>query len=658
MFTTNFRRSHPIHLHPVTALLILCAFGLVITNFGLTTNAQQASSNQAREQTTTKRPLTHQDYDGWRSIQGQTISRDGKFIGYALIPQDGDGEIVVRNLATGAEWRHRRGWRPPTPAPDGETPGPPAALAQAGRVSRIFFTADSRFAAFTIEPSKDDVLKARKEKKPQDAMPKNALGIMDLSNGQVTRVERVRSFQTPEDSAGWIAYQLEAKPEERRSDDKAAEPKTEQKQNEDYEDFQQRGRGAVGGRPGGARREYGTDLVLRNLSNGAERTFADALEYSFSKDARTLVFTVSSRKEETNGVYAASTGNDGPPVDLLTGKGKYSRITWDEEQAQMAFISDRDEAATKQQTKDSPPAKFKLYHWDRKAAKAIEIVSTATPGFRAEMVISERANLSFSRDGGELFLGVAPPPEPERDSEADASSADEKVLVDLWHWKDDYIQPMQKVRAEQDRNRSYRAVYHIKERKFVQLADATMESVNPSSTGQWAIGSDDREYRVLVGRDSNYSDVYLVNTTDGSRKLLLKKLQSSVTFSSNGKYAVFFDGKDWNSISIPNGQFTNLTKSLGVAFWREETDTPSTPGSYGNGGWTKDDKYALLYDKYDIWQIAPDGSSAKNLTDGVGRKEKIEFRVVRSDQEGGAGGPGRGGGGAGAGSPGTTGSRL
>ncbi|MGH9801405.1 MAG: alpha/beta hydrolase family protein, partial [Blastocatellia bacterium] len=60
---------------------------------------------------------------------------------------------------------------------------------------------------------------------------------------------------------------------------------------------------------------------------------------------------------------------------------------------------------------------------------------------------------------------------------------------------------------------------------------------------------------------------------------------------------------------------------------------PEAARAYGNGGWAKDDKYVLLYDKYDIWQIAPDGSSAKNLTDGVGRKEKIEFRVVRLEQE-------------------------
>lgn len=600
-------------------MIFFCLLGLM---FPVMTSAQRSA---AKPQTAAKRALTHQDYDSWRSIQGQALSRDGKFLAYASMPQDGDGEIIVRNLTTGVEYRHGRGWRPPVPPPDDPEAGPGAGFAAIAGAVRPRFTADSRYAIFTIEPNKEDVLKARKEKKAPDQMPKNALGIMDLSNGQVTRIERVKNFQVPEDAAGWLAYQLEAKPAERKPDEKTAAP-AQTSNNDDEEDLQQRGRaaGATSGRAGGARKEYGTDLVLRNLANGSERSFADALDYSFSKDAKNLVFTVSSRKEESNGVYVATPGNDASPVDLLTGKGKYSRLTWDDDQTQMAFISDRDDAESKQ-------PKFKLYHWDRKAAKAAEIVSSATPGFRSEMVISERGALSFSLDGGELFLGVAPPPEPEK--EADADPAEEKVVADLWHWKDDYIQPMQKIRATQDRNRSYRAVYHIKDQKFVQLADQTMENASPSANGQWAIGTDDREYRKFVGYDTNYSDVYLVNTADGSRRELLKKQRSNLSWSPNGKYALFYDGKNWNTVSVPDGKVTNLTEKLGVSFWREDTDTPSTPGPYGSGGWVKDDKYVLLYDEFDVWQIAPDGSSAKNLTDGVGRKEKIEFRVVRLEQE-------------------------
>jgi dipeptidyl aminopeptidase/acylaminoacyl peptidase len=568
----------------------------------------------------TKRPFTHQDFDAWKSIQAQQLSRDGKWVAYALMPQDGDGEIIVRNIASGTEWKTKRGYRPPQPPPDPSEPGPAPALGQALRTLRPVFTADSRFLLFTIEPTKAELNQAKKDKKKPEEMPKNALAIMNLSNGQVTRIEKVKSFQSPEDAAGWVAYQLEANPEDKKPEAEAPKP------GEDTEDQQRGGRAVAGGRPSGNRKEFGSDLVLRNLTTGAERTFAHALDFSFSKDAKALVYTVAARAENLNGVFIATPGNDSPPVELLAGKGKYTRLTWDEGQTQLAFTSDRDEAGAKQ-------PKFKIYHWTRNSnLKAVEIVSTANAGFRSGLIISDNANLSFSQDGSKLFLGVAPPSEPEKDPNSDDNS-DDKVSVDLWHYQDDFIQPMQKVRAGQERNRSYRAVYHLKEKKFVQLADETMNGLNPADKGSWALGTDDREYRRLVGVDTNYSDVYLVNTTDGTRKPLLKKNQFGVTWSPNGKYGLVFDGKDWNTISVPDGKLTNLTAKLGVKFWREDHDSPSTAPAYGNGGWVKDDKAVLLYDQFDIWQVAPDGSSAKNLTDGVGRKEKIEFRYAKLDSE-------------------------
>ncbi|MFN0112605.1 MAG: alpha/beta hydrolase family protein [Blastocatellia bacterium] len=607
---------------------LLALVGALCLLFPVLSSAQQS----AAKQTAAKRALTHADYDGWRGIQGQTLSRDGKFLAYAAVPQDGDGEIIVRNLTSGAEFRHGRGWRPPTPPPNDPEAGLAAFQAVAGAV-RPRFTADNRFAIFTIEPNKADVLKARKDKKTPEQMPKNALGIMDLSSGQVTRIERVKNFQAPEDGSGWLAYALEAKPEERKPEAAADAPKP-PNDDESDEDFQRpgaggaQGRGAAGaGRPGAPRKEYGTDLVLRNLSNNSERTFSDALDYSFSKDAKSLVYTVSARKEESNGIFAATPGNDAAPTELLSGKGKYTRLSWDEDQTQMAFFSDRDDAAAKQ-------PKVKVYYWKRGEAKANELVAAETSGFRSGMVISERGGLSFAQDGSRLFLSAAPPPEPEKDPDA-AISDDEKVVADLWHWKDDYIQPMQKVRATQEANRSYRAVYHLTEKKFVQLADATMENVTPSRNGLWAIGSDDRAYRILIGYESfgGRNDSYLVNTLDGSRKQLLKGQRANVSLSPNAKYGLYFDGKHWNSISLPDGKITNLTANLNVAFWQEDDDHPDIPPSYGTAGWVKDDKYVLLNDQYDIWQIAPDGSSAKNLTDGVGRKEKIEFRYARLDPE-------------------------
>jgi dipeptidyl aminopeptidase/acylaminoacyl peptidase len=572
------------------------------------------SASAVAWQPQSKRALSRDDYDAWRSIRGPQLSDDGKFLAYALTPQDGDGEVVIRSLVNGKEWRFPRGAQPTAPPQQDQTGEPTPEQPPQAPAARLSFTADSRFLVFQILPTKAETEQARKARRRPDEMPRNSLGIVNLATGELARIERVRSYQAPEEGSGFIAYLLEPNPPERRPDERREEPRAESGSTPPAQ-------GARRDR----RREYGSGLVLRNLSDNTERTFADVSDYSLSKDARSLVYAVSSRKEETNGLYAAASGSADAPVTLLAGKGRYQRISWDEKQTQLVFFSDRDDAGSEQ-------PRFKLYHWTRNAPAAAEIVSTATANFRPGMVISDRGAVTFSQDGSRVFFGVAAPPEPER-REAEPSSTDDKVIADLWHYRDDYIQPMQKVRAERDRNRSYRAVFNLKEKKYVQLADQTLTEVNPSRDGRWALGQDDRAYRILVGYDTNYSDYYLVNTNDGGRKPLRQKHQGAVTWSPGGKYALFYDGKDWNTISLPDGKVTNLTSKLGVNFWREDHDSPGTPPSYGNAGWTTDDKHILLYDRFDIWQVAPDGSTAKNLTDGVGRREKFEFRFVRLDSE-------------------------
>jgi dipeptidyl aminopeptidase/acylaminoacyl peptidase len=513
-----------------------------------------------------KRSLTFQDFDSWRSLQGAQISRDGKFVAYVMQPQDGDGEVFVKNTATSAEWRSPRGYRQLTPPPD-----PPN------------FSADGNFLFFSIEPNKADVLKARKDKKKPEDFPKNALGIMNTTTGQVTRIEHVKNYQVPKDGSGFVAILKEPA------------------------------------------KEYGSTLILRRLADGNERAFADVSEYTFSKDAKSLVYAISSKKEENNGVFAVVPQSDAASVSLLSGAGKYQKFTWDEKQTQLAFISDRDDATTRQ-------PKFKVYHWLRDASNAAEIISVKTAGFHPEYVLSEKAALNFSYDGSRLFVGSAPAPEPEADSK-NIVPDEEKVTVDLWHWKDDYIQPMQKVRANADRDRSYRGVWHIKDQKFVQLADPTLENIVPSSDGLYALGTDDRAYRIRSNWDPGFTDYYLVKTIDGSRQLLRKGLQFGMNWSPDAGYVVFFDGRDWNSISIPGGKVTNLTGKLNVKFAREDHDMPNAAPPYGLAGWTKNDKEVLIYDRYDIWQIATDGNGAKMLTSGMGRREKTELRYVSLDSD-------------------------
>ena len=50
---------------------------------------------------------------------------------------------------------------------------------------------------------------------------------------------------------------------------------------------------------------------------------------------------------------------------------------------------------------------------------------------------------------------------------------------------------------------------------------------------------------------------------------------------------------------------------------------------YGMAGWTKAGRSVLIYDEYDIWEVAPDGSTATKLTNGA--PEQIRYRYVKLD---------------------------
>lgn len=157
-----------------------------------------------------KRPLTHHDYDGWRVIQNQTLSHDGKFLAYALFPQEGDGELLVRDLTTGKERREAIGALPP--APDNTNFETPAAETTVARGIQLAFSADNHYLISTHFPSKADTDKAKKDKKRPDEMPKGGLLLLDLTAGTTTRIADVASMQVPEKNPGWVAYLKTAKP--------------------------------------------------------------------------------------------------------------------------------------------------------------------------------------------------------------------------------------------------------------------------------------------------------------------------------------------------------------------------------------------------------------------------------------------------------------
>ncbi|WP_316799350.1 prolyl oligopeptidase family serine peptidase [Pedobacter frigidisoli] len=541
-----------------------------------------------------KKPLDHSVYDTWESVGSKQLSNNGQWAMYGVIQQEGDAQLYISNLKTNAKINIARGMN-----------------AQ--------FSNDSKFAAFNIRPFNKDLRQARIKKRKPDEMPKDSLGLINLNSGLVSKFPRVKSFKFPEEGSGVLAY-LTEKPDTARKNAKPADKK------DGVADFADDEPAAKG------KSEEGTDLIVRNLITGIDKTYKFVTDYAFSKDGKQLVFSCSGSKKDKlapQGVFLLNT-EKGNLKTLIKGKGTFKSFTFDEDSEHLAFIGEQD--PEKQEIKN-----YNIYYNSLSLDTAQILVDFDMPGLPAKWSVSGDGRVNFSKDGKKLFFGIAPVKKPK-----DTTIVDFEVAkVDVWNYKDDYLQPMQLKNAERDSKKSYLSVIDVfsSDPKVVPLTDVTLPDASLIAEGDanFVLASTDYGHRIeSQWSGSTSKDYFLVDTKTGQRKKIISGLNGNAMASPGGNYILYFDRKaaNWYTYNVANGKIVALTESLNVKFVDEDNDVPDLPGSYGVATWTEGDKAVLLNDRYDIWSFSPDGKSpAKNITAGFGRANNITFRYERVQQE-------------------------
>ncbi len=557
----------------------------------------------------TKRPITQDTYDQWRTIQGASLSQDGKFAMYTLTPVVGDGEVVIRATGADTEWKFPRGYtgRPQLmPAADS------AALFSAPGAQ---FSAGSLVAAFITYAPRAEFEAARKAKPRALPAPRTSLTVVNLADGKAQVIARVRSFKFAREGGKYLAYLMEADSAAPGTGAGAAPT-----------GGGARG-GARGGAGGGTRTEPGAPLMLRDLATGQETKIEDVTSYLFDEAERILVYSTTSADTAKTGVHVRDLAS-GAVTTLVSGKGNYKSLAVDRKGAQVAFVSDRDDAA-------AAKPRYALYYASLVPAKgqktpvvAAKVVDGAMVG--ADQLIADRGRLDFVRDGSALQFALAPLP---IDS-IPADSLADKAIYDLWHYKDTQIMPLQKVNAARERNRTWAAIYQPAAKKWAKLGNDSLRQITIADNGRVALALNPVQYAVEETWGEGGSDAYVLDATTGARTLIAKKLEGA-QLSPGGKYVTYFENGKWWSHATAGNKKVEFTAAIkDVKFENEEFDMPDIRPSYGLGGWTKDDARVLVYDRYDVWEVDPAGVVApKNVTAGAGRAKDVTYRVVNLDTE-------------------------
>jgi dipeptidyl aminopeptidase/acylaminoacyl peptidase len=391
------------------------------------------------------------------------------------------------------------------------------------------------------------------------------------------------------------------------------------------------GRGGAAPIPTGPR---GLDVLLVELASTHHQLLGSVGDIAFNRQGDLLAYTVDAPVKDANGLFVFDT-RSGRTFTLDNDARQYFRLAWNEDGTAIAVLKGLDVEKMRERNNvlmafpnvratiggtttggETPPTHVVL-----DPAKA--------DGFPKGWVVSDRATLAWSEDNKRVFFGIK---EQEPAADTTRRTTDEAANVDVWNSGDERIQSQQMVRADQERNFTFRQAFDVTAIRFLKLADETLRELDVAPDGKWAIGRDTRGY--IHDDKPPAADIYRVNTATGERALIQKnQLIGAHVFgiTPQGRHFVFWKDNKFQAYDLDAGTTKTLGAASPVSFVDMEYDHPGPKPSYGVAGFTSDGQAVLAQHRYDLWLVPLDGGAPRNLTNGIGAKNEIRFRYVRAE---------------------------
>lgn len=561
----------------------------------------------ASAQNATKRSMALDDILSFRAMTTTSLSPDGKWFAYRVAPLEGDSDVIVRSTSGAQEWKF----------PAGEGAGP------------MSFSDDSMWFAMATSLTRAEAETARRARRP---IQTSAL-IVNLSTGDKVSVPKIRRFAFSGEAGGWIAMH-------RYGPDAAAGAT-----------------GAAGGRAGGAAppapaaadaprdtRPRGTDLILRELKTGTELNVGNVFEFAFNKSGRFLALNIDAADQAGNGIQIRDMST-GTITSLETDKAFYERVTWTTEGDALSMLKGADDKAFRERLFSvvgftgfgSGAPKKAVY--DPKQDKTFP-ADYSVSGNRSPMWTEDREALIFgiaelTKVKPPAGRGNATPAEGAEGADtgargagaAPAADATERPNLVVWHHKDPRLQTQQRVQENADRNFSYVTMYRPGEGTMIRIADDEVPDIQITGRGQWAIGTSDAAYERMSNLNGqSFRDVYAIDTRTGRKTVVKKSLRWGNTSSPDTTKYLYYENKHFHVFDTATGTTRNITEKAPTSFVNVESDVNVVDPPSNAIGWTSDNQFVLISDRWDIWKVPVSGAEAPvNLTVN-GKKDQIRYQ--------------------------------
>jgi dipeptidyl aminopeptidase/acylaminoacyl peptidase len=404
----------------------------------------------------------------------------------------------------------------------------------------------------------------------------DSLGVLELGKSNISYTSKVADFKLPENGGGaYLAFRI---------------------------------------------KDSASTLELRNLYTGETKQFRNIRHYLFNPTGRVLLMTMG-KQQDSIGV------NEALCLDLIKDKitilchcSQADNFTFDRTGSRLAFL-------TEERQWDVTGIFVRCY-WDGMDS-AKQVIGPSTKGMTGLAVIND--GIFFNDLGDKLFFWVGNQFNQEMGKSKTTNVGARVSIRGLHEFELNKKTGWGPFLAMTNLNRLAKEVIRLQQNEdkgqcWVDNRGKYMVTTSNLGASEW-----ETKWNVLAR-----PDIYLVDTRDGSRRLLKKRLlytNTDMYLSPSGKYVIWFDQlkRHWVSYDIALNKTRNITSRINTPLYVENDGPARTEKLVG---WMEKSNDLLIYDRYDIWQVDPEGKKMPiNLTHGYGIKRRYRFRCINCSND-------------------------
>ena len=534
------------------------------------------------------KPLSHDDYDSWEKISDYGVSDDGKYAFASINPQVGDGVSILFNLETGDE------------------------IVRLDRAFQLKFLPNTGVLVFSVKPVFEELRQQKLRKIKSEKILKNEFVIGSISKGKFEILDSLGpitsykiDFGRRDTLVDIFGIQRPSKTKEKPSlsifsvSQSVIFSETMQTELAVKLDTLGEWRNLLGwGFPENRLSESGFYLIIENSETKNQELLFNPMEsdslYDQGADFRSIVFGKNKNKRYQNSIF-------------------YLKKNKSEDTFSSIWVAGSDK---------------RQQHFRRL------IVESNAPGLPPGSFPSFNAGLTIENTGVFFYYELPFRPVQWDDS---LTLKEERSILDIWSWHDDFIQPQQAKKNRWEKSPRYMAFFSFMDSSIIKLSDKSFSNAIASNNNDWVIRYSQNKYKRQYSYDLQLPyDLQLISKKNGNILKIgeaMKLVRSPQMNPSGNAIAYYLSDKRYWEIALVDSSSSNevFIKKMKVpipkAVWNEEHDSPSYPYPYGSPGWLSNGDF-VVYDAYDIWSYNFLTNKIKNLTNFQGRNSKTRMRIL------------------------------